>query len=92
MSIQFYFEDGRGNVVDEYGNKLVETEVADKLYPLDSITNLDQYNISFSTLVISNPPSFISLVGSSYRPHSQQPYSKLWRKKSKSIFRPTIFF
>lgn len=31
MSIQFYFEDGRGNTIDEYGNKLVETEVDDKL-------------------------------------------------------------
>jgi hypothetical protein len=50
-----------------------------------------QYNMSFSTLVILNPPSLISLVGSAYIPHSQHPYSRLCRKKSKPTFRPTIF-
>lgn len=41
----FLYEDGLGNFVGENGEEVVitEMEVDDETYPLDSVTNYDQY-------------------------------------------------
>ncbi|CEP15781.1 hypothetical protein [Parasitella parasitica] len=45
MSLQFFFEDGKGNAIDEDGNKPVEMQIDEESYPLDNITNFESaYN------------------------------------------------
>lgn len=44
MSLQFYYEDGQGNAVDEFGNEPCEMEVDQANFPLDGITKFDQYH------------------------------------------------
>ncbi|KAI8075783.1 uncharacterized protein B0P05DRAFT_143904 [Gilbertella persicaria] len=43
MNIQVYYENGRVDVVDKFGNEPIEMEVDEEQYPLDNVTNFDQY-------------------------------------------------
>ncbi|KAI8639923.1 hypothetical protein BD408DRAFT_329630, partial [Parasitella parasitica] len=43
MSFKVYFEDGRGNTMDEDGLEPVQMEVDEEAYPLDNITTYDSH-------------------------------------------------
>jgi hypothetical protein len=43
MAFKVYFEDGKGNAMDEDGLEPVQMEVDEEAYPLDDITNYDSH-------------------------------------------------
>ncbi|KAG2191662.1 hypothetical protein INT47_008600 [Mucor saturninus] len=43
MSFKIYFEDGKGNAMDEDGLEPVQMEIDEEAYPLDDITNYDSH-------------------------------------------------
>ncbi|CAO0792470.1 unnamed protein product [Mucor circinelloides] len=43
MAFKIYFEDGKGNAMDEDGLEPVQMEVDEEAYPLDGITNYDSH-------------------------------------------------
>ncbi|CEP14523.1 hypothetical protein [Parasitella parasitica] len=49
MSLKIYFEDGKGNAMDEDGREPVQMEINEDAYPLDSITD-------FNTHAVLKPP------------------------------------
>ncbi|KAG1462854.1 hypothetical protein G6F46_003950 [Rhizopus delemar] len=61
----FIQEDGMGNIFNEEGGQFVEMkmEVDEVNYPLDNVTNFDQYNdeeLEFCKLCLSSTVSFVS--------------------------------
>lgn len=43
MSLQVYFEDGQGNIVDESGNEPFDMEIDEESFPLNTVTDYNQY-------------------------------------------------
>lgn len=43
MAFEVYFEDGKGNAMDEDGLEPVQMEVDEEAYHLDDITNYDPH-------------------------------------------------
>ncbi|CEP15333.1 hypothetical protein [Parasitella parasitica] len=43
MSLKLYFEDGKGNAMDEDGREPVQMEVDEDAYPLNSITDFNTH-------------------------------------------------
>ncbi|KAI9496851.1 hypothetical protein BDB00DRAFT_744720, partial [Zychaea mexicana] len=41
--MEFVYEDGHGNAIDEAGHHVLEMEVDENEYPLDNITDFDVY-------------------------------------------------
>ncbi|ORE06195.1 hypothetical protein BCV72DRAFT_180180, partial [Rhizopus microsporus var. microsporus] len=44
MPFHIFFEDGKGNAMDEDGNECVQTQVDEKAHPLDNITGFNTHS------------------------------------------------